>query len=301
MIIAVSNGKGGTGKTTLATALAGEAAHRGQRVLVVDLDVQANATEHLIGVGDPLRNPQGDSGRALYRAIMDGDAITAISSPSGIDILPAGVRTQTLADELQRLAATSNDALGRSLAALRVALHEQTAHYDLVVLDTPPSEQSHALLDTFLVAADAVIIPTKISAADISGAVKLLQRLAALDRLGTPYAEPLGAALMAVPSSAKRLLEHAERELEVITRHIPLFKTRLHYRPAPISEAERRHTTLRQLQASLPTAGERLAALRGGKASSGEHLTAESIAKTVDEISNLYDEVVQRHADQVAA
>ena len=163
------------------------------------------------------------------------------------------------------------------------------------------TDKSHALLDTFLVAADAVIIPTKISAADISGAVKLLQRLAALDRLGTPYAEPLGAALMAVPSSAKRLLEHAERELEVITRHIPLFKTRLHYRPAPISEAERRHTTLRQLQASLPTAGERLAALRGGKASSGEHLTAESIAKTVDEISNLYDEVVQRHADQVAA
>ena len=214
MIIAVSNGKGGTGKTTLATALAGEAAHRGQRVLVVDLDVQANATEHLIGVGDPLRKPQGDAGRALYRAIMDGDAISAIGSPSGIDLLPAGARTQTLADELQRLASTSNEALGRSLASLRSALHEQTAGYDLVVLDTPPSEQSHALLDTFLVAADAVIIPTKISAADISGAVKLLQRLAALDRLGTPYAEPLGAALMAVPSGAKRLLAHAERELE---------------------------------------------------------------------------------------
>ena len=300
MILVVSNGKGGTGKTTLTMALAGEAAFRGHRVLVVDLDVQANTTEHLIGVGDPLRSPQGDGGRALYRMIMDGEPVAAVKVSDHLELLPAGPRTQSLADELQRHAATSNEALGRSLAGLRHALHEQTAGFDLVIVDTPPSEQSHAMLDCVLVAADALIIPTKISKADIDGAVKLLQRLAALDRLDTPYALPLGAALMAVPAGAKRLMDHAEANLQVITRHIPLFNTRMHYRPAPISEAERRHSTLRDLQRQVPTTSARFAALKNGTGLD-EHLSGDSIAKTVGEAEALYDEVLSRYSALVAA
>ena len=300
MILAIGNGKGGTGKTTLAMALAGEAAYRRHRVLVIDLDVQANATEHLIGVGDPLRSPQGDGGRALYRMIMDGEDVSPVKVNDYLELLPAGPRTQSLADELQRHAATSNDALGRSLAGLRRALHDQTAAFDLVIIDTPPSEQSHAMLDCVLVAADALVIPTKISKADIDGAVKLLQRLAALDRLGTPYAFPLGAALMAVPTGAKRLVDHAEVNLEVITRHIPLFSARMHYRPAPISESERRHSTLRDLQRTVPTTSARFAALKRG-VGIDEHLGSESIAKTVAEGAALYDEVLRRYAAQVAA
>lgn len=300
VILAIGNGKGGTGKTTLTTALAGEAAHRGRRVLVIDLDVQANTTEHLIGVGDPLRAPQGDGGRALYRMIMDGESAAPVKVSDFLELLPAGPRTQSLADELQRHAATSNEILGRSLAGLRDALHEQTAGFDLVLIDTPPSEQSHAMLDCVLVAADALVIPTKISKADIDGAVKLLQRLAALDRLKTSYALPLGAALMAVPSGAKRLVDHAEVDLEVITRHIPLFSARMHYRPAPISEAERRHTMLRDLQRTIPTQRARFAALRRGD-DINEHLSADSIDKSVAEAAALYDEVLERYASLVAA
>ena len=141
------------------------------------------------------------------------------------------------------------------------------------MIDTPPSEQSHGLLDPcMMVVADAVVIPTKVSKDDITGAVKLLQRLAALDRLGVDYARPLGAVLVSAPTGAARIEARAELDLELITRHIPLFTSRIRHRPAPIPEAARRHQTLQQVYNSLPTDAERLRGLRT-RASDSEHLT----------------------------
>jgi chromosome partitioning protein len=298
MLLVVGNAKGGSGKTTVSVAVAGESAARGRRTLVVDLDVQGNSTQHLIGSGDAL-NPEGDGGKAFYRTVMDGDPISPVVVSEYLHVLPGGSRTQALADEMQRMSATTNEALGRSMGGLRTALQELMADYDLVVFDTPPSEQSHALLDCILVAAHAVIIPTKISKADVDGAYKMLQRLAALDRLDTPYAVPLGAVLVSVPSSATRLVAHAEGDLEMITRHIPLFNARLTHRPGPITEAERRHLTLRELETSLPTTAERLKRLRQ-QSGVTEHLSRDSVSKSVGEVAALLDEIDARYTEAAA-
>lgn len=298
MIITFGNGKGGTGKTTISLATASEAANRGQRVLVVDLDVQGNATEHLIGTGDPLR-PAGDQGRGFYRTIMDGDALTPTRARDNIDLMPAGTRTQSLADELNRIASGSADNVGRAFAALREMLHEATSGYDLVIIDTPPSEQSHGLLDCVLVAADAAVIPTKTSKDDITGAVKFLQRLAALDRLGITYAIPLGAALVAVPSGATRVEARAHADLKLITDHLPLFDTRITYRLAPVTEAARRHLTLHELAEQVPTNRERLRQI-GKTDGATEHITHDSITKSVAEIAALYDEILTRYTEAMA-
>jgi len=94
MLLLFANAKGGSGKTTLSLATAGEAEARGLRCLVIDLDVQGNATEHLIGTDDPLR-PAGDGGRAIYRTIMDGDPLQVVSVRPRLDLVPAGLRTQS--------------------------------------------------------------------------------------------------------------------------------------------------------------------------------------------------------------
>ena len=267
--------------------------------LVIDLDVQGNATEHLIGTDDPLR-PADDGGRAIYRTIMDGDQLQVVPVRPGLDLVPAGPRTQSLADELNRVAGNRTEVIASSFSGLRHAIHTATAGYDIVVIDTPPSEQSHGLLDCMMVVADAVVIPTKISKDDITGAVKLLQRLAALDRLGVDYARPLGAVLVSAPTGASRIEARAEADLALITRHIPLFNSRIRYRPAPISEASRRHQTLQQIYSSLPTDAERLRGLRT-RPTNAEHLTLASAAKAVQEHADLFDEIVARFTQDAAA
>ena len=299
MLLLFANAKGGSGKTTLSLATAGEAEARGLRCLVIDLDVQGNATEHLIGTDDPLR-PAGDGGRAIYRTIMDGDPLQVVSVRPRLDLVPAGLRTQSLADELNRVAGNRTEVIASSFSGLRNALHTATAGYDIVVIDTPPSEQSHGLLDCMMVVADAVVIPTKVSKDDITGAVKLLQRLAALDRLGIEYASPLGAVLVSAPTGASRVEARADLDLELITRHIPLFNSRIRYRPAPISEASRRHQTLQQIYSSLPTDAERLRGLRT-RSSGSEHLTRSSAAKAVQEHADLFDEIIVRFNHAIAA
>ena len=128
MLLLFANAKGGSGKTTLSLATAGEAEARGLRCPVIDLDVQGNATEHLIGTDDPLR-PAGNAGRAIYRTIMDGDPLQVVAVRPLLDLVPAGLRTQSLADELNRVAGNRTEVIASSFSGLRHATHAATARY----------------------------------------------------------------------------------------------------------------------------------------------------------------------------
>jgi chromosome partitioning protein len=146
-IIAISNQKGGVAKTTTAINLGASLALADQRVLLVDLDPQANLTS---GVGQKGRSP--DAG-TLYDALTIPDIRPAdIVLDTGIDhlsLIPAD-RDLTAA-EIQLVAADHRDQrLKRLLEPLR-------ASYDYIFIDTPPSLGLLTL--NALVAADAVLIP----------------------------------------------------------------------------------------------------------------------------------------------
>lgn len=145
-VLAVANQKGGVGKTTTAINLACGLVERRQRVLLVDLDPQANATS---GLGQ-----EKVAGGSLYRALIEGgDAKPLIRAteykrfdllPSEVDLAGAELHLAGLADAPRRLV--------RLLDPIR-----QSGDYDAIVLDCPPS--LGLLTVNALTAAAGVLIP----------------------------------------------------------------------------------------------------------------------------------------------
>src|SRR5262249_33764856 len=144
-VIAWCSEKGGTGKSTSAINSAAALAKAGRRVLLVDLDPQANASLVL------LRGVQAEPPTAGTVLLGEADApegIRPTDSPR-LDVLPSDV---TLADVNAALV----NAIGRE-ARLRAAL--AGVAYDVVVIDTPPTRS--LLTVNALVAADDVLIPVE--------------------------------------------------------------------------------------------------------------------------------------------
>jgi chromosome partitioning protein len=119
--VALLNQKGGVGKTTVTLGLASAAAHRGDRVLVVDLDPQASAT-WVLGV-DPAETGLG-SADVLHRTPV-ADAVVASAWSDLIHLVPGSPELQS------RESGTPS--------RLRTALDAVAADYAAVLVDCPPS------------------------------------------------------------------------------------------------------------------------------------------------------------------
>ena len=143
-ILAVANQKGGVGKTTTSVNLAAALAVAGVRVLLVDLDPQANAT---MGCGcDKYSLKQSINDVLLGKC--DIDAVRVVTS-SGFDLLPASKDLTEAQVKLLDIPQREHQ--------LVTALATVTQHYDYILLDCPPSLDM--LTVNALVAASGVIIP----------------------------------------------------------------------------------------------------------------------------------------------
>jgi chromosome partitioning protein len=144
-IFVVANQKGGVGKTTTTVNLAAALDRIGQRVLLVDLDPQGNAT---MGCGIDKRTLS----RSVYQVLIGQASVeeSAVRSPHGsFDVLPANRELAGAEVELVDLE--------RRETRLRDALAPVDPHYDVVLVDCPPSLSMLTL--NGLCAAHGVIIP----------------------------------------------------------------------------------------------------------------------------------------------
>ena len=143
-ILAVANQKGGVGKTTTSVNLAAGLAQSGQRVLLVDLDPQGNAT---MGSGVDKRKLE----RTVYHVLLGlGDASNIRARvESGYDLIPANRELAGAEVELVELPNRE----GR----LRAALERLAGEYDFILIDCPPS-LSLLTVNAFA-AAEQVLIP----------------------------------------------------------------------------------------------------------------------------------------------
>jgi chromosome partitioning protein len=296
MITVLASAKGGSGKTSLTTALAAEAAHRGHRTLLIDADTQANATHWLAGA-DGLLGAQGDGGRGLFRLFIDGEPPTPLTPKPNLDLVPAGERTQSLADELGRMFTRSIDHKKRALTQVRELLHSATAAYDQVWIDTPPSLQSPALIECLLAAADAVLVPFKASPDHARAAYQAIEQLVRLHELGVEHAKPVGVVVFDRDAQATRLEAAVHEELSRISEFVPVFDSTVIHRPAAAAAVLRHHLTPRELVERAPTKNERLKALRNGAVDGGVDVQREIAERYADNLAAVYDEFEKRYTD----
>lgn len=148
-VVAVANQKGGVGKTTTALNLAASLAVSGQRVLIIDVDPQANLTS-----GVSLKG-QAAAGGTVYNALTSPEPTS--------DAAPFILQTRTArlsivpADRNLTGAEIEMVTLPRREERLRLLLDSVRNDYDYVFIDSPPSLGLLTL--NALVAADAVLIP----------------------------------------------------------------------------------------------------------------------------------------------
>ncbi len=166
-VVAVANQKGGVGKTTVALGLAAAAAEAGRRVLVVDLDPQANATTGL-GVWDAPASV--DDALAADQPGAIEAVVTPAGWPEGLGPVPdVAPSTPALAAREVQLA---TDAIGAQ-DRLRTAL--KGVDHPLVIVDCPPS--LGLLTVNGLVAADRVVIVSEPAAWASDGVAQMLRTI----------------------------------------------------------------------------------------------------------------------------
>jgi chromosome partitioning protein len=162
-VVAITNQKGGVGKTTTAINLAASLALDGKRVLLMDIDPQGNASS---GVG-----VSGDTAeRSIYEVLIEEVPIRDAIVPSGVeglDLVPAGQRLSGAEIELVGLLARES--------RLRDAIAPVRAEYDFILIDCPPS-LGLLTLNT-LTASDSVLVPLQCEYYALEGLSHLLQAI----------------------------------------------------------------------------------------------------------------------------
>jgi chromosome partitioning protein len=200
-VLVVSNQKGGVGKTTTTISLAAALAERGQRVLIVDLDPQANATSGLgISKGEP---------NTIYSALLKERPINESIMPTsvdGLDLVPSGPEMAGAEVELVPVMAREF----RLRHALRGA-----ARYDTILVDCPPS--LGLLTVNALAAGDSVIIPVQCEYYALEGLAHLLETIEAVHQRLNERLEVL-AIVLTMEDRRNRL---SLQVIEEVRKHFP--------------------------------------------------------------------------------
>ncbi|GAB6064158.1 ParA family protein [Deferrisoma palaeochoriense] len=231
-ILCTANQKGGVGKTTTAVNLAASLAAAERRVLLVDLDPQANASSglgHRLAPGDP----------SSYHLLLAQAQVADL-------LRPADLPNLSLVPASRDLAGAEVELVGedRREFRLRQALAPARDEYEFILVDCPPSLGLLTL--NALVAADAVIIPLQCEYYALEGLGQLLTTIRTVRRTFNPRLEVEG--ILLTMFDARNNLSHQVADevrrhfrdkvfRSVIPRNVRLSEAPSHGKPALLYDA----------------------------------------------------------------
>ena len=159
-VIAITNQKGGVGKTTTCVNLAASLVATKRRVLVIDLDPQGNTT---MGSGVE-KNGLRYSVLDILTQKIDINQVVQIKTPAGYDLLPSN--GDLTAAEVELIQVQKKE------ARLKIALNQLNESYDFVLIDCPPS--LNMLTVNALACANSVLVPMQCEYFALEGISALL-------------------------------------------------------------------------------------------------------------------------------
>jgi chromosome partitioning protein len=191
IVYAIVNQKGGVGKTTTAANLGAAFAARGQRVLLLDIDAQANLSAHFaVSIDEASEKP------TMYDVLRNGVKIQEVIQPirENLFLAPASLLLSAADLELGGI-------IGRE-SLLRRAIKPVLDDYDFMLIDCPPSLGLLSL--NGLVAASRVIVPVQSEFLALHGVRQLLDTI---DQVRSTYNPSLavGGVLICLHDSRRRL------------------------------------------------------------------------------------------------
>lgn len=177
-VIALTNQKGGVGKTTTAVNLGVCLSKQGKKVLLVDADAQANLT---MSLGYPRPDDLPISLATIMQDIIDDKPFDVqkgiLHHSEGVDLLPSNIELSGL--EVRLINAISRERV------LTTCINEVKKNYDYVLIDCMPS--LGMLTINALAAADSVVIPTQPHYLSVKGLELLLRSVSKVRRQINPH------------------------------------------------------------------------------------------------------------------
>lgn len=237
--IAIYHHKGGVGKTTVSVNLAAALRKKGKRVLLIDIDAQANSTFATGLIKFVFEENDDIKGKNVYHLLESGkqeqNFIPGVvrksdnfSSPE-IDVIPAHITLIGLQDRLIKSAA--------SRFRLSKKLEQVKDNYDIVIIDTPPSRDLYA--QASLSAADYLIIPSDLKPFSNQGLPNVIEFIEneineIKEGLGQDPLKIMGVLASKISTNAQYLKHVYPRHRAVVTDRykLPLMETTISERTA---------------------------------------------------------------------
>lgn len=284
-VVAVVNGKGGVGKTTITANVGGMLAAGGARVLLIDLDPQGNLAEELGYAGTDA----DDDGYALAQALaVAAPVLPHTGIRDQLDVLVGGSELDMAATSLTLRGHTNPIAAKTALAD---AIAGYVEDYDLVLIDCPPGQES--LQQAALAAARWALIPVKTDASSRKGLRNVARRLDAVVDIN-PDLDLLGVVLFGLARNARRVSDTARAAIaDDLGAPVALFTTAIRHAEAAAQEARDRGLLAYELEEAVLAAPKWYERLRGTTAG-GEGPRSRSATGLAEDFQALGEEIIAR-------
>ncbi len=214
-VISITNQKGGVGKTTTATNLGAGLSILGKKVLVMDLDPQANTT---LGFGIE----KGDVGQDMYDVIIKDVKLKSIikkikNKDFSIDVAPASVQLAGVDIHLHESGKQDKQPIKEAIQTIK-------KDYDYIIIDCPPS--LGMLNRNALIASDSVIIPIQSEYYALEGMSQLFATIRIIKKMLNNKLKIEGI-LLTMYSSNNNLAKEVKQEIK------KLFKEKVYHTEIP--------------------------------------------------------------------
>jgi chromosome partitioning protein len=234
--IAIYHNKGGVGKTTVSTNLSAALSKKGYKVLLIDIDAQANSTFATGLIKFEFEEDDDLRDRNICNLIASGDSESIYDvyresqyfNDPEIDVIPAHIN---LIDKQSDLT---------TMVTSRTRLLKQLKHvedtYDFVIIDTPPSRDIYA--EVALIAADYLLIPSDLKPFANQGLPTVKDFIKKMDESREAFSrapiELLGVLPSKISTNARYLQYTFPKQREVISRRydMPLMESVIYDRSA---------------------------------------------------------------------